>query len=639
VRGDALKKKMMGKKLLDKKHISAVLISILALSSLLALMPTAAQEEKKIFRGAWPYSMPPTGHLNSYVSGHLVVGIYQALMEMPLAMYFYANNSWLPLLATSWSVNVPAATFTVNLRQGVKWSDGTTFTAKDVVSTFYMGYLFKWAIWMYIDSVRAVDDYTVAFHMSKLTNLCERFIIREYMRAYNTYGNFSDQVQTLRAQGKTSADPEMKTLYTQATNYRPTKLIVTGPFTIDVPSITEAEMVLVKNPNSYIASRVLFDEIRLYQGETAQITPFVLAKEVDYATHGFPAATISQFRELGIRVIPADCHSSSGITFNFAKYPLNVKEVRQAIALAVDRKLAGSMPAPAWLPQGDLNYSIPMYNLFAERWVEPDALAKLDHYGWETGGNRTRARLLLLSIGAYIDPADGIWTMPNGTKLDFEWVSQGEYVDVMAISESCVDQLNDFGIKVTLRPITFTAYLANFREGKWDLTLGLGGSSHPHPYYSLYNLYYYSATFGAGPSIGVNTSEIWYTEAAGPVNFTDLMVKSAEGFDIEAQKEAITKYMLAYNELVFHAPVWHRFSGNPALEDVRVTGWPPPQDPVLKNDPYQDSFVIVMLLTGILKPVVKEAPPPPRPPYELYAGAAAIVVIVIVAAIYVLRKR
>ena len=337
---------------------------------------------------------------------------------------------------------------------------------------------------------------------------------------------------------------------------------------------------------------------------------------------------------------PADCGITRAINFNYKKYPFNIKEVRQAIAWALDRKTAASVVAPEWLPQGDVNYTVPLTIDQVEKWVPAEIREKLCHYGWEIGGNRTKAREILLSLNFTIG-SDGWWYTPNGTRLEFEWINEAEFVDVMAIAEALVDQLNDFGIKTTLRGVTFTDMYPRYMEGRWDMCLyAFGrGAAHPHPFFALYNMYAYNYPFGAGPGpsfpMEVNTTSLGY------VNFTDLIFKSAEGFDVEYQKEVIGNFCLAWNELLPAIPIWHRISGNPILEDVRVTGWLPPDDPIYKNNPYVDSFVIIMMLKGILKPVVEEAPPPspPRPPYELYAGVAVAVIVIIAVAAYALRKR
>ncbi|HEY0521096.1 MAG TPA: ABC transporter substrate-binding protein [Ilumatobacteraceae bacterium] len=66
-----------------------------------------------------------------------------------------------PMLAEKWSPNADGSVWTFNLRKGVKWHDGTPFTAADVVAT--MDRLSASNLKSYIDagSTKAVDDFTV----------------------------------------------------------------------------------------------------------------------------------------------------------------------------------------------------------------------------------------------------------------------------------------------------------------------------------------------------------------------------------------------------------------------------------------------------------------------------------------------
>jgi len=80
-----------------------------------------------------------------------------------------------PALAESWNVSPDGLTWTFNLRRGVKFQDGTEFTAKDVK------YSFERSVWKIaspdgpqvgigfadiISSVDAVSDYQVVFHLA-----------------------------------------------------------------------------------------------------------------------------------------------------------------------------------------------------------------------------------------------------------------------------------------------------------------------------------------------------------------------------------------------------------------------------------------------------------------------------------------
>ncbi|MER3405942.1 MAG: hypothetical protein C4289_12915 [Chloroflexota bacterium] len=150
----------------------------------------------RAFHGAWPYDMPPVGHFNSFVPQAITLGIYWDLMEQPLGMYYWQEQRWLPLLATEWAT-LPPDTFTVRLREGVTWSDGSPFTAQDVVTTWTLGRLLNWVPWRFLDRVEAVDRYTVNFVMSRPTSVMERYVLRERVRAHSVYGEWAARVQGL----------------------------------------------------------------------------------------------------------------------------------------------------------------------------------------------------------------------------------------------------------------------------------------------------------------------------------------------------------------------------------------------------------------------------------------------------------
>jgi len=58
-----------------------------------------------------------------------------------------------------------------------------------------------------------------------------------------------------------------------------------------------------------MADKAQFDKVVLYNGETNDVTPVVLSKNVDYATHGFPPATEKQFTSEGIRILRPPVYS------------------------------------------------------------------------------------------------------------------------------------------------------------------------------------------------------------------------------------------------------------------------------------------------------------------------------------------
>ena len=84
-----------------------------------------------------------------------------------LVAYKGSSTELVPSLATSWEISKDGKVYTFRLRHGVKFHDGTEFTAKDVkFSLDRMIKINKGPAWIYtqdmdLNSVKVVDDYTV----------------------------------------------------------------------------------------------------------------------------------------------------------------------------------------------------------------------------------------------------------------------------------------------------------------------------------------------------------------------------------------------------------------------------------------------------------------------------------------------
>lgn len=557
--------------------------------------PTATPVPKPAeFHGAYPYVVPPAGHFNSYVTNGIPngIGIYFDLTNSPLAIYKWADGTWFPQLATKWEVVMPDK-FVVTLRSGVKWADGSDFTATDVLVTFNVGRLMKWTMFSYVDTITAKGTYTVEFHMSKPSSVVPRYVLRERMRDAATYGAIANKVDTLVKANKVDSD-EWKALLKELTDFRPAKLNPSGPYDIDVKSINEAQLTLVKVPTAWNAKDVKFDKIVLYNGETPTVSPLVLSGDVDYATHGFPPATEKAFVDKGIRILRPPIYSGPAIFFNNDVYPLNRVEVRQAIAYAIDRKPNATVSlGDSAIPQ---KYMTGLSDNLVPLWISADDLKKLNTYDYDV----KKAETLLTGIG-FKKGADGIWVDDKGKKLEYELLVPAEYADWSAAAENAATQLTKFGIKTTMRGIQFQQYPTEVDGQKFTMAIYGWGAGHPHPHFSfvadLFTHNYVSSTIGKGQNFPMKQKLADGTE----IDFQQLVVGSADGLDEAAQKKMVTTVALAFNQLLPIVPLWERYGNNPALE-TRITGWPPVGDPVYKNSPYADSFTVLMILDGRLKP-------------------------------------
>jgi len=570
---------------------------------------SAAPAGTSEFHPAYPWSPPPAGHFNTYLTNGMALGIYQGLMEPPLFYYKWADGTWIPEAGADWSWK-DDTTLEVHLIKDAKWSDGHPFTSADVISSFNIERLLNRTSWSFLKEVKAVDDGTVDFVLNEPSNIVPRYVLRDaYITSSTVYGDFSKKTADLVAAGKTPEDQEWKDLREQFNQYRPDDMVVLGPYKIDKSSITESTMILNKVPTSWWADKVKFDKMVNYNGETPVITPLVLSGDVDYATHGFPPATDLQFQSQGYRIIRPPVYQGPVIGFNMKVHPFEMKEFRQAIAYAIDRTQNGKVAfGQSGVP---VKYMMGMSDNFADLWLTPDVISKLNHYDLD----KAKAEQILAGIGFKRD-TDGVWLDDTGKRMEFEFLFQAEYADWSGAAKNACEQLTAFGIKCTGRSITYTQFDTEVWNGNFQMASLYFGLGRPHPHFSYdYDFRYYNNQFGgtsgAGGGAGGGAGDVTkpgiyfdlkqHTDSVGDVDLGALTDQSGEGADIDAQKAIIGKLALAYNELLPGVPLWERYGNNPVPSHF-ATGWLPDSDPIYKNSPYADSFVVIMILDGTLKP-------------------------------------
>lgn len=106
-------------------------------------------------------SLNPYGQDNN-VTNQVMFHIYEPLVTQD------RNLSIIPCLADSWEESEDGMTWTFKLHEGVKFHDGSDFTAEDVVASYNYAkdvsgsYKSRFAT---VDSIEATDDYTVVLHM------------------------------------------------------------------------------------------------------------------------------------------------------------------------------------------------------------------------------------------------------------------------------------------------------------------------------------------------------------------------------------------------------------------------------------------------------------------------------------------
>lgn len=543
-----------------------------------------------VFAGGWPYSTPPTGHFNMFVANCIELKYYRELHQLPLATYNASTDTYDPMLAQEWNTSEDGTTFTVKLREDAKWMTGEAFTAKDVWTTFMMYRLVNNAVWSYISDVTVDSDNEVSFAVSTPSVLVLRQVLRKPMVDYTTYGEYAEKVDALLKAGLGEDSVEWTALVEEFNNFRPETVNATGPYYLDVNSISESSIELKKNENSCLADQVKFDKIVVYNGDVPDLTPLVLNGEIDFLTHVFPAASVATFEQMGYQMRQVAGRDGLAMYFNESVKPLDQVEVRQAIAHVVDRVRVGEV-ALAGITEGT-KYLTGMCDTLTEDWVDT---SKLISYNVDT----EKAAALLEQAGL-TKGSDGKWYLSDGKKFTISLQCPASWSDASTAATEIAQELTAFGIETKVDGIDSTMRQSNISEGQYQVALSFFGNGQPHPMYSYEVPLLLS---NANAPVGLKYPMVQETESCGTVDLNQLLVDTTSGWDKDAQKEAVEKIALTINETVPYIPLYVKNAKYVTSEGMR-TDWGE-DDSLYMNSAGDDSFVVIKILRGELGPKQK----------------------------------
>ncbi|MBI1277503.1 MAG: hypothetical protein GC179_05195 [Anaerolineaceae bacterium] len=582
-----------------KRFVAVALLLCFVLA--LGLIPTAAQDAPKgVFEGTWPYVLPPDHTLNSFASNGLgdnLGSLFETYVQLPFAIYNWADGTYTGLLASKWGFVEDNKAYQVTIKDGAMWSDGSPVTADDVVNTFAIGRILAWSDWNYLSDVQKVDDKTVKFVFSGEPSLAaERLILKDYIAASATYGDLAKKSLDLVAAGKTSDSDEWKALADEINNFKPDALVASGPYTYALSDVGSASMSLHWQPNSIYSNSVKFGEIKISQGDTEQSTPLVLSGEIAHSTDVYPPATIDQMKAVdGIRIITIPRGYGCALLFNDGIAPWNIKEVRQAVALVINRDqnafLTGAGFTGTVYMSGILDDQVPSL-------LPKDVIDKLDRYTFDTD----RASKLMEKAG-FSRNSDGKWVDSAGKTISAEYKFPAEFADFSAAAQDAIAQMNAFGFDITARAITpFSEVVKAIRTSDFSLSIWSWGNQSP---FASRHFFGPTQRFNIGHTPSPDQKGIdfvmqfnWNGE---DIDLDQLITHASDGLDPAVQMERAGKVALILNDLMPFVPLNIEQSAEPVNTKL-ISGAPADGDPILKNPTGSDHWIISYLLEGKLAP-------------------------------------
>jgi len=457
-----------------KTYIVVLLTTIAAFTTSTSLAaPEIERHETVVFDlDGGPVSDPELW--NPFMPGRrLVHGFHQALME-PLFILNYENGEIVPWLAQSITPNENFDTWTLRLRDGVKWSDGEDFNADDVIFTINMLiekapdfiYIYSDNLKNWVRSVEKLDALTVQFN---LKHPHTRFQLDFWsVKIWTTPGIVPEHIWK-------DANPlDFK-------NYDPAKgwPVFTGPYKL--ASVRETEFVYLRDDN--------------WWGAESGWKPLPKPKKLVWRWHGSEQErmsalqnngadnvldfslgnllkvkktnpnVITHFSDLPYAWVPDPC--SRSLELNHAISPWDDKAMRWALNYAISRdEIVAFAYDGTTLASRHFFPAYPLLNRYVDLLEEAGLYVKnplLEH-------NIDKARAIIESRGYHLNQ-NGYYEK-NGQLLSIDITTHAGFLEKQRIARVIVDQLKRLGINATTRNEDANTWFDNFYLGKFEARIG-----------------------------------------------------------------------------------------------------------------------------------------------------------------------
>jgi peptide/nickel transport system substrate-binding protein len=494
----------------------------------------------------------------------------QAGMYEPLMNYNKSTGELVPWLATDYAWNADNTALTFKIRQGVKWSDGQPFTARDVVFTFDMlknnpalATVATSILTDYVDSFTAPDDFTVEIKFKTVYTLSLYDLANQYIVPEHIWKDIADPVTF--------------------TNDNP---VATGPFT-EVTKFEDQIYVVEKNPYYWQEGKPYFQGLRYpaYPGND-QANLALVNGELDWAGNFVPdiektyvskdTENFHYFFTGGDQVL---------LYINPAVKPFDNPEVRKAISMGIDRKMVINVAMYDYVLPSDATGLSEQY----QTWKNPKAV---DAGTW-TNYDVAKANEILDNAGLK-KGADGIRIGPDGKPMKYKLIAVAGWTDWVSACQIVAQNMKDLGIDISVETPEYNAWIDELGKGQHQWAIGWS-SGGPTPYNFYRGLLSKQTLLPVGEAADENWNRFVDEEA------DKLMEEFVKTSDPLKQKEIMDQIQMIFvNDApalpLFPGPDWYEYN------TTRFTDWPTKENPYAPGPPYNapyNSLSPLFLLTTV----------------------------------------
>lgn len=491
-------------------------------------------------------------------------------MYEPLMIYNSATSKIVPWLATAYKWSSDNKTLTLTIRNGVKWSDGKPFTAKDVAYTFNLlkknsGLLGSIAWGEGLASVQAGGDDTVMFKFSKVYTPGLYDIISQRIVPEHVWSKIKDPVKY------TNPDP-----------------VATGPFT-KVAVFRNQIYEIDRNPNYWQKGKPYFQGLRFpaYTGNE-QSNQAEINGEVDWFGDYIPNVDKTYVSKDPKHFhfwwpTPGDIY----LVLNTTKKPFDDPNVRKGISMALDRERMVKTALYGYTQPANAT-GLTKYG--AKAWLSEQAIAQ--GKSWVTM-DVNKANQMLDSAGLK-KGAGGVRMAPDGSRMSYQLIVPSGWTDWIADDQVISNNLRAVGIEAKIKTLSADTWTNNVYTGQFDMSLGWGDSGA-----TPFNFYRGMMSAATYKPVGKTATDNWHRYKNQEA--TKLLDQFASTSDTNQQKKIMEQLQMIFVKEapvipIYGGPDWGEYS------TLKFTGFPDKNNAYAPLTPYDGGGCTFIVLTTV-KPV------------------------------------
>lgn len=481
--------------------------------------------------------------------------IYEPLLQFDLLK----PGVTYPWLATSYTWSNGGKTITFQIRSGVKYSNGSPFTAADAAAVFSLLKKFP-AI--------NTNGLPITSASSSGSTLVVNFSSPAYVLLY--YIASTPMV-----------DPSIWGKVANPDTYADPNPIGTGPYMVS--TFSSQGVTLTRNPHYWQAGEphVAKLDFPAYDSNTSANLA------LEQGTLDWAGNFVSDIKSAYVAKDPAANHywmaplQTETLIPNLDKFPFNSLAVRQAVAVGVNRTIisadgenneqppavgAGTLTGLT-LPL-DSSYLTPQTDQYTTSYDPAKAKQILEAAGWKMGSN-------------------GFFKSPSGQTLAFTIQDPSAYTDFITDDQIMASELKSAGMDVTVSGVSVSAWTANLGSGNFQ-AIAHWGNSGPSPYY-LYNNWMNSSLSAPIGSTATGDYERFKSPQADAYlnQFASTNNTATQMADV-VSLEKIEATQLPVIPL-FYGVAWDEYNTS------KFTGWPTPSNEYAPGEPAQPFNEITVL--------------------------------------------